>query len=88
MTSPSANPPGLRPLPRFTRESLPLGDWQYFRKKTTTQMIRITGPFVVETREGPLVCDDGWLALDSKGSPYPIAADEQAVIYEPAEDQV
>jgi len=40
------------------------------------------GPFEVETREGTLTCEDGWLAIDSDGYPYPIAADEFNKIYE------
>lgn len=35
---------------------------------------------------GPLHCADGWLAIDARGYPYPIAADEQALIYEPVEN--
>lgn len=72
--------------PTFSTESLPgdPGDWPKFRKKVTTAMCRIDGPFEVDTSEGPLTCDDGWLAIDARGYPYPIAADEQALIYEPA----
>ena len=66
----------------FNTDNLPDGDWQEFRKKVLTKMIRIDGPFTVETSEGPLRCEDGWLAIDARGYPYPIAADEQALIYE------
>ncbi|HTE63404.1 MAG TPA: hypothetical protein VK631_23815, partial [Solirubrobacteraceae bacterium] len=31
-----------------------------------------------------LSCPDGWLALDSNGDPYPIAADVFRAIYAPA----
>lgn len=57
-------------------------EWSTFRKKVTTQAIRIGAPFVVETSEGPLSCKDGWLAVDARGYPYPIAADEFDLIYE------
>lgn len=80
-------PPNLTGLPRFSHDNLPVSGWETFRKKVNTQMVRINGAFVVETREGPLVCKDGWLARDSAGWPYPIAADEQAAIYEPVEDE-
>jgi hypothetical protein len=46
-------------------------------------MVRIDGPFVVETSEGTVMCEDGWLAVDARGYPYPIADDEQVLIYEP-----
>lgn len=59
-----------------------LSDWPEFRKKVTTRAVRIDGPFVVETSEGPLRCEDGWLAVDARGYPYPIAADEFRLIYE------
>ena len=83
-------PPPPRPfieLPRYTKDSLPLGDWQYFRKTATTQMARVNGPFVVETLHGSVICQDGWLAVDTAGYPYPIAADEHTNSYEPSEGQ-
>jgi hypothetical protein len=84
VTTPAPTPPPFVELPRFNRDNLPLGGWETFRKKVNTDMIRVAGPFVVETREGPLVCRDGWLARDPNGDPYPIATDVQAAIYEPA----
>ena len=58
-------------------------EWPRYRKRTLTAALRIDGPFVVDTDEGPLTCRDGWLALDARGFPYPIAADEFDLIYEP-----
>lgn len=58
--------------------------WPVYRKVALTHMLRIDGPFTVQTSEGPLHCDDGYLAVDARGYPYPIAADEQALIYEAA----
>jgi hypothetical protein len=58
--------------------------WSLYRKKSLTRAVRIDGPFTVETSEGPLTCQDGYLAMDARGYPYPIAADEFALIYEPA----
>lgn len=55
--------------------------WRRFAKRTTTPAIRIDGPFSVKTREGTITCEDGWLAVDSGGWPYPIAADEFDRIY-------
>lgn len=72
----------------FSTENLPEGDWREYRKVALTSMVRIDGPFTVETSEGPLHCADGFLAVDARGYPYPIAADEQALIYEPEEHEL
>jgi hypothetical protein len=68
----------------FSVNSLPSSprDWPKYRKKVLTSAIKIDGPFTVETSEGPLSCADGYLAVDARGYPYPIAADEFALIYE------
>ena len=52
-------------------------------KHATTNAARIAGPFQVETSEGTMTCKDGYLAYDARGYPYPIAADEFALIYRP-----
>jgi hypothetical protein len=49
--------------------------WPLASKRALTRVARIAGPFTVETREGVMECEDGWLAVDSNGDPYPIAAD-------------
>lgn len=69
----------------FDADNLPAGEWQAFRKHATTLMTRIDGPFTIHTSQGPLPCEDGWVAIDARGYPYPLAADEQALIYEPVE---
>jgi hypothetical protein len=38
------------------------------------------------TREGTLTCENGYLAIDSEGYPYPIAEDEFLRIYDKVED--
>ena len=65
----------------------PLGyeDWPAYRKVTLTHFMRVEGPFTVQTSEGPLNCADGYVGVDARGYPYPVAADEFAKIYEPAE---
>jgi hypothetical protein len=68
----------------FSRNNMP-GDpaqWPLYRKVALTHATRIDGPFTVVTSEGPLECQDGYLALDARGYPYPIAADEFGLIYE------
>lgn len=72
--------------PLYSRQHLP-GDpvtWPSFRKKVTTRALRVVGPFTVQTSEGPLRCQDGWLCVDARGYPYPVADDEFQLIYEPA----
>lgn len=56
--------------------------WPWYRKKNLTQAIRIVGPFEVETTEGTLTCQNGYLAVDSRGFPYPIDKEEFETIYE------
>lgn len=67
----------------FSRDRLPTPsvDWPRYRKATLTPAIRVEGPFTVETREGVLRCEDGYLAVDAHGWPYPIALDEFQRIY-------
>ncbi len=69
--------------PVFSTDNLPSNPdrWTLYRKTALTRMTRIAGPFTVQTREGPLHCDNGFLAMDAHGNFYPIAADEQAAIY-------
>jgi hypothetical protein len=50
--------------------------------------MRIDGKFVVETSEGVMVCDNGYLAIDSRGFPYPITEDEFENIYELVREDV
>lgn len=72
----------------FSSWSLPEGfdeNSRRYRKTALTRAMRIDGPFTVETSEGPLRCADGYLAVDARGYPYPIATDEFELIYEPVE---
>jgi hypothetical protein len=59
--------------------------WPLWRKVALTRAMKIDGPFTVETSEGPLTCAGGYLAIDARGYPYPIATDEFRLIYEAAE---
>lgn len=52
-----------------------------YRKKVSTKAIRIDGPFKVYTSEGIMTCEDGYLCLDARGYPYPVASDEFDLIY-------
>jgi hypothetical protein len=74
--------------PVYSVSNLPAGypaSWPQYRKVSLTRATRIDGPFTVDTSEGPLHCADGYLAVDARGYPYPIAADEFALIYERAD---
>jgi len=68
----------------FSVDHLP-GDpaqWPKYRKKSLASAIRIEGAFEVVTSEGMLRCQDGYLAVDARGYPYPIAKDEFELIYD------
>lgn len=56
--------------------------FEFYRKTSLTACRRIEGPFEVETSEGNLTCQDGYLCIDARGYPYPVAADEHELIYE------
>lgn len=47
--------------------------WQKYIKVTPTKMMRMSGPFACVTKEGRVECEDGFLAIDAEGFPYPIA---------------
>lgn len=56
-----------------------------FRKIHVTRALRIEGTFHCLTSEGNVAsCTDGWLAIDSRGYPYPINAAEFDLTYVPA----
>lgn len=60
------------------------GEMKQYRKRVLTLAKRMDGPFSVQTTEGLMTCRDGWLAIDSRGEPYPIADEEFREIYEEA----
>lgn len=66
-----------------TRENLPDGEFRQYRKLYKPSAIRMDGPFACVTSEGNVAaCEDGWLAIDSQGYPYPIGAAEFEATYE------
>ena len=69
----------------FTKDSVDATAWSRYRKRMLTPAKRIEGPFTVETKEGPLSCPDGYLAVDGAGWPYPISRLDFEQMYEPAE---
>lgn len=72
--------------PVYSKNNIPQDQiWESFRKKVPTNATRMEGPFFVATSEGQLHCEDGWLCIDARGYPYPVAADEFELIYEPCE---
>jgi hypothetical protein len=71
----------LPAVPTYDREHLPGGPYYLYKKKVPIIAHRMDGPFQVLTSEGPLTCQDGWLCMDARGYPYPVAADEFTLIY-------
>jgi hypothetical protein len=59
--------------------------FEIYRKISMTRAKRITGQFDVETKEGVVMCLDGWLALDDMDNPYPIAAEIFDMSYQDVE---
>lgn len=75
------NKPTL-PLPLFTKEhGYMMKEAPTYQKRVLTPALKIPGPFEVETSEGRVTCQDGYLAFDSRGYPYPIATEEFERIY-------
>jgi hypothetical protein len=63
--------------PPFSSHQIPKGEYSTFRKIYRPKAIRMSGPFSCLTGEGNVAsCEDGWLAIDSRGHPYPIGAAE------------
>jgi hypothetical protein len=56
----------------FNKDSIPGAGWQEFQRKNNALAMRIDGQFEVETINGVVVCDDGYLAIDACGWPYPL----------------
>ena len=67
----------------FDKDSIPSDEagWGIWRKHALTKALRINGSFQVETTEGTISCQDGYLCVDSRGYPYPVAKDEFEKIY-------
>jgi len=63
--------------------------WPRYQKKVPTSALRVIEPFEVETSEGLLTCKDGYLCMDARGYPYPVAKGEFDLIYKSErEDEV
>lgn len=67
----------------YTRASVPTENLMEFRKTVTTRAVKIEGTFHCLTSEGNVAsCTNGWLAIDSRGYPYPINSAEFADTYD------
>lgn len=67
----------------FNKNNIPSdAEWKLYQKKVKTKAVRIEGSFIVETSEGPLKCQDGFLCIDARGYPYPVATEEFELIYQ------
>lgn len=74
-------------VPAYTKQSLeaavPGPAFLLYRKKTLTAAVRHEGPFECVTSEGNVArCEDGYLAIDQAGYPYPINKEEFERTYE------
>lgn len=67
--------------PITTDDIQDMKDWKLYRKHAVTRARRMDGPFEVQTSEGLLTCKDGYLCVDARGYPYPVAKDEFDLIY-------
>lgn len=67
----------LRPVPLFTRDTLPAGPWVALNPNDPGRKAsRVDGPFRVQTpSRQELYCDDGWVGLTDDGDPYPIPSE-------------
>lgn len=72
----------------ITKETIPDGPYKTYRKIALTRAIRMDGPFRVDTREGPLTCQDGYLCIDARGYPYPCDKEEFETIYVEADLEI
>ena len=78
--------PGQHADGTITVDSLPdRGEFVAYKRKTGILAMRMPGPFKVQTLEGVMTCENGWLALDANGYPYPIADDVFNKTYQPAD---
>lgn len=69
-------------IPVFSRDNVPsFVNARKYRKRVSTKALRMTSPFSVDTGHGVATCEDGYLAIDARGYPYPIARDEFEKIY-------
>ncbi len=70
----------------FNKDNVPPeADFKSYRKHAVTKATRINGPFTVDTSEGTLTCKDGYLCIDARGYPYPVATNEFDLIYNECE---
>jgi hypothetical protein len=85
-------------IPTYDREALPEDfeapgghAWAEFGLKQPLRAIKIDGPFQVRLpldhalrdEVGATTCNNGWLAIDHKGDPFPILEEDFLSIYAP-----
>jgi hypothetical protein len=73
---------------KFSKDHLPAGDWSRANHTRIVQYVKMDEPFTVVTANGMASCASGYLALDSRGYPYPIDEDEFDGSYEPAKEPI
>jgi hypothetical protein len=75
----------------YSKDNLP-SDPDTWPKHRKTALARMYGPitetFTVETKEGALTRNGGYLAVDSAGYPYPISLSDYRDMYVPVNPQI
>lgn len=73
--------------PVFSRDQLPELEFRSYWKTHPTLAAKVEGTFHCLTSEGNIAsCADGWLAIDSRGHPYPVNSEEFAITYVPVDE--
>jgi hypothetical protein len=67
----------------YHKDNLPTGEWGQYQKTTPVSATPMVGKYAVKTQEGTVNAEDGWMALDNAGHPYPIADQEFDTAYVP-----
>jgi len=72
----------------YSKENIPAnGYWYDYQKREITRATRVEAQFAVQTKTGRLVCSGGYLCIDPRGEPYPVAEEEFELLYVKADEQ-
>lgn len=72
---------------RYSHAQLPAADdpgWTDFARPSDGarhRLIRVHGPFLLDTPDGELECHDGWLGQDEKGDVFVVEAADHNKLY-------
>jgi hypothetical protein len=64
-------------IPIYSKDNLPKNGWKEYYACNPLQMKRMIGPFKVRLKHGAIItCQDGFIAVDLEGNPFPISIKE------------